>query len=104
MSNPDAVVILTDVELTPKEFDGLLERLGPDQQTLAQIMRPGNRYEILLAPIVFHVDQQDYQRHRLQALVAKFSSGWKDVLTEPTLVKLRAILAAVPAKPRRGRE
>lgn len=94
--------IIYDLELTPKEFDGLLERLGPEHQASAQHPRLSGRYEILLMPICFCVDQQDYQRHQLQGLLAKFSSGWKDVLSEPTLVKLRAILAAVPAKPRRA--
>ena len=86
-----------EIELTPKEFDGLLERLGSVHQDAACVPMRGNQYEIRLSPIRFYVDQQDYQRHQLQGLLAKFSSGWKDVLSEPTLVKLRAILAAVPA-------
>ena len=102
MSEPDATAVITNVELTPKEFDGLLERLGPEHQASAQHPRLSGRYEILLMPICFCVDQQDYQRHQLQVLVAKFSSGWKNVLSEATLVKLRAALAAIPAKPRRA--
>ena len=90
---------MTDLPLTPKEFDGLFERLGPTHQARARTLTHDlSRYEIELSPITFFVDRCAYERHLLQALVAHFSSKWKDVLTEPTLVTLRALLAAAPLK------
>lgn len=84
---------MTEVELSPKEFEALLERVGPDQQKQAATLMPAGRYRFTLDPVTFWVDQKKVERHRLQALVARLMSGWKDTLTEPTLQKLRAILA-----------
>ena len=94
---------LTPLELTPKEFLGLLERLGPDHQERARHTRSGS-YEIWLSPIRFYVERHAYERHQLQGLLAKFASGWKDVLTEGTLIKLRALLAAAPPTKRPAAE
>lgn len=93
---------MTDLELTPKEFDGLLERLGPSHQEWARQPMSGGRFEIRLSPICFWVDHDDYEHHQLRTLLHHFSSKWKDVLTEPTLVKLRALLAAAPATTKRA--
>ena len=94
---------MMDLELTPEEFDGLWERLPASRDDATQGRRVGTRYEIRLEPICFWVDQDDYERHQLRRLLHRFSSGWKGVLTEPTLVKLRALLAA-PRPPRSAGE
>lgn len=86
---------MTDLELTPKEFAALLERLG-DQSGAPDTYSDGRigRYCIGIHPVMFFVNGHKWEHYKLQALLAKLSSGWKDTLTEPTLVKLRALLAA----------
>lgn len=88
---------MTDIQLTPREYEALLERLGPDAKDT-----PGDRdlylYHVHLHPVTFWVNAEKWERHKLHALLAKLSSGWKDTLTEPTLQKLRALLAEPPAE------
>jgi len=75
------------IRLSAVEFAGLAERV-PAHAIVAE----GAFYHIALEPIRFWLPKAEWERHLLKILFAKFSTGWKDVLTEPTLVKLRALL------------
>lgn len=87
---------MTDLELTPKEFAALLERVG-DDVVLRDCTVTKGRYAFTIHPVTFFVNAKKWEHYKLQALVARLSSGWKDTLTEPTLMKLRAMLTPVDA-------
>ena len=76
------------IRLSAVEFAGLAERVP----VTVGINIVDGTYQIALEPIRFWLPKAEWERHLLKILFAKFSTGWKDVLTEPTLVKLRALL------------
>lgn len=83
---------MTDIRLTPVEYEALLFRLGPEQNEQGRRLQPADRYRFTLDPVTFWVTQHDWEQHLLRGLLHNCAAKWKDVLTEPTLQKLRALL------------
>ena len=85
------------IRLSAVEMAALVERFAT-----TALPCDGDYYVHDVFPVRFWVPRREWEAHKLRALLHACESKWKDVLTEPTLVKLRALLnPPAPEQPER---
>lgn len=87
VKGPDAGAGVHPIRLSAVEFSALLER-----QSVAVALEGGEYYFFTIDPVTFWVPSREWEMHNLRGILYNCQAKWKDVLTEPTLAKLRALL------------
>ena len=74
-------VTMIEIELTVEEFAKLSDRLSHEA-----IQSGGARYTMIVEPVLFWTDKIEWDNYRLEALVARITSGqWQGLLLQATV-------------------
>jgi len=94
VKGPDPKPDAHPIRLSAVEMASLMERLG------LTVLLTSDEYGFWdVFPVRFWVSSREWQEHNLRIILHNCQAKWKDVLTEPTLVKLRALLAEPKDEP-----
>ena len=80
------------IRLSAMEFAALMERTGKTVALNSNDYHSNDYHFVTIFPVTFWVARREWEEHNLRMLLHNCAAKWKDVLTEPTLQKLRAIL------------